>query len=337
MQRVNVKGVANPIDFPDDMDIEDIKSFLQKRFAGMATRGDSTVNVSPRQASAQVSEPSLMDRAAQGIGNALASSGLVSDNFGAQQIGRNIATAGEFLPGIGDAAAGDEFGTALAQGDGLGMALGALGAIPLVGDAAKKIPSEMITFFHGGTYSGGAIDKTKGQRGGIGQLYATKNKESAENFASSGFYDEEDGDLDGIVTELSINKNDLIDLNSIRTDDFINDVGVDRVADIIRIKSPDQWDDIGMEAKNAGFEVDEWIKTDDGKSKLIDYIEEVDPDSSFEGPAVSSVDFGAFLAENSDLAGSIIKGRKGFLYYDKELEAQSVALVGDFNPLNSAD
>ena len=148
MPRVKVKGVANPMDFPDDMDIQDIKAFLQKRFANMATAGQSTVDVNPIQATAQASNLSLVDKAAQGIGNALTSSGLVSDNFGAQQIGRNITSAGEFLPVLGDAAAGDEFGKALAGGDGVGMALGALGAIPLVGDAAKKAV-EKVRVTHG--------------------------------------------------------------------------------------------------------------------------------------------------------------------------------------------
>ena len=64
--------------------------------------------------------------------------GLISDNYGAQQIGKNVTALGEFLPGIGDAAAGDEFGRAVAEGDNLGMGLAALGAIPVVGDAAKK-------------------------------------------------------------------------------------------------------------------------------------------------------------------------------------------------------
>ncbi|MCP4268261.1 MAG: hypothetical protein GY777_22255, partial [Candidatus Brocadiaceae bacterium] len=60
------------------------------------------------------------------------------DNYGAQQIGKNVTALGEFLPGIGDAAAGDEFGRAVAEGDNLGMGLAALGAVPVVGDAAKQ-------------------------------------------------------------------------------------------------------------------------------------------------------------------------------------------------------
>ncbi len=136
MQRVKVKGVANPMDFPDDMDIEDIKSFLQKRFAGMAARGESTVNVDPRQAYAQEYKPPLQERFSTGIGDALTYTGLVDDNFRAQNIGDNIANIAAFTP-IGSAFGGDEFGKALAEDDKLGMALGGLEALGVGGDIAK--------------------------------------------------------------------------------------------------------------------------------------------------------------------------------------------------------
>jgi len=139
MQAVRVKGVANPMQFPDDMDIEDIKAFLQKRFANMAVSGESTVDVSPRQATAQAYEPTMSEKLGQGIADKLYDTGIISDRYGAQRIGENLGMVGEVLPVVGDATAGDEFGKALAGGDGVGMALGALGAIPLVGDAAKKI------------------------------------------------------------------------------------------------------------------------------------------------------------------------------------------------------
>jgi hypothetical protein len=145
MPVVRVKGVANPMQFPDDMDIEDIKSFLQRKFANQAVAGSQSVNLTPRQPTIQASNPSLATRAAQGIGNALTSSGLISDNASAQEIGKNVTSIGEFLPGIGDATAGDEFGRALAGGDGFGMAMGALGAIPLVGDALKKLKPYQVS------------------------------------------------------------------------------------------------------------------------------------------------------------------------------------------------
>jgi predicted GNAT family acetyltransferase len=138
MPVVRVKGVANPMQFPDDMDIEDIKAFLQRRFANQAVAGNQLMDLAPLQGQARASEQSLAQKAGQGISNALVDSGIVSDRFGAQKIGKNVTSIGEFLPGIGDATAGDEFGRALKQGDNFGMAMGALGAIPLVGDAAKK-------------------------------------------------------------------------------------------------------------------------------------------------------------------------------------------------------
>jgi hypothetical protein len=194
MPRVKVKGVANPMDFPDDMDIEDIKAFLQKRFANMATTGQSTVDVDPIQATAQASNLSLVDKAAQGVGNALTSSGLVSDNFGAQQIGRNITSAGEFLPVLGDAAAGDEFGKALAGGDGVGMALSALGAIPLVGDAAKK----GVKVFHGTPtkFDRPNLEHYASGEGGEGFGYGfhtTESTRTADNYATESPLIEIDG------------------------------------------------------------------------------------------------------------------------------------------------
>jgi hypothetical protein len=138
MPVVRVKGVANPMQFPDDMDINDVREFLRKRFANQAVAGNQPMDLAPLQGQARASEQSLAQKAGQGISNALVDSGIVSDRFGAQQIGKNITSIGEFLPGIGDATAGDEFGRALSGGDGFGMAMGALGAIPLVGDAAKK-------------------------------------------------------------------------------------------------------------------------------------------------------------------------------------------------------
>jgi hypothetical protein len=138
MQPVNVLGVNNPMQFPDDMDINNIREFLRKRFTNQAVAGNQPMDLAPLQGQARASEQSLAQKAGQGISNALVDSGIISDRFGAQQIGKNVASIGEFLPVIGDAAAGDEFGQALKQGDNFGMAMGALGAIPLVGDAAKK-------------------------------------------------------------------------------------------------------------------------------------------------------------------------------------------------------
>jgi GNAT superfamily N-acetyltransferase len=137
MPVVRVKGVANPMQFPDDMDINDIREFLRKRFANQAVAGNQPMDLAPLQGQARATKQSLAQKAGQGISDALVDSGIISDRFGAQQIGKNVTSIGEFLPGIGDATAGDEFGRALKQGDKFGMGIGLLSAIPLLGSLAK--------------------------------------------------------------------------------------------------------------------------------------------------------------------------------------------------------
>ena len=136
MPVVRVKGVQNPMQFPNDMAIDDIRSFLQRRFANQSVAGNQPMDLAPLQGQARASEQSLAQKAGQGISNALVDSGIISDRFGAQQIGKNVTSIGEFLPGIGDAAAGDEFGRALKQGNFGDAAIAGAGAIPLIGDMA---------------------------------------------------------------------------------------------------------------------------------------------------------------------------------------------------------
>ena len=133
---VDIKGVGQA-QFPDDMAIADIRSFLRNKYYDRAAQGQSDI-LSPQPQTASPYEPTLTERLGGGIAEGLKGAGLISDNYGAQQIGKNVTALGEFLPGIGDASAGDEFGRAVAEGDNLGMGLAALGAIPVVGDAAKQ-------------------------------------------------------------------------------------------------------------------------------------------------------------------------------------------------------
>ncbi len=133
---VDIKGVGQA-QFPDDMAIADIRSFLRNKYYDRAAQGQSDI-LSPQPQTASPYEPTLTERLGGGIADGLKGAGLISDNYGAQQIGKNVTALGEFLPGIGDASAGDEFGRAVAEGDNLGMGLAALGAIPVVGDAARR-------------------------------------------------------------------------------------------------------------------------------------------------------------------------------------------------------
>ena len=136
MPVVNVKGVGKA-KFPDDMGINDIRNFLRNKYSQQAIGGQSDV-LAPAVNTASPTQPTLAERGAQGVSDFLFDKGIISDRYGAQQIGKNISAIGEMLPGVGDAVAGDEFGRAAAKGDNFGMAMAGLGVIPVVGDAAKK-------------------------------------------------------------------------------------------------------------------------------------------------------------------------------------------------------
>lgn len=131
MPIVDIKGVGKA-QFPDGMSVDNIRSFLRNKYA----TGNESSLLQPAPQTIEAYEPSLVEKFGSGIGDALTSTGLISDNYGAQRIGRNIASIGEFLPGIGDATAGDEFGRALAQGDYGGAVLAGAGAVPILGDMA---------------------------------------------------------------------------------------------------------------------------------------------------------------------------------------------------------
>jgi hypothetical protein len=135
MPHVRVKGVSNPMLFPDDMPINDIKSFLRKRFNEGMIQGKSSMLESVGNIAAPYN-PTLVEKISSGIGDTLRDTGIISNNYGAQQIGKNLTALGEFLPGIGDAAAGDDFGRNLKAGNYGSAALDAVGTIPILGDMA---------------------------------------------------------------------------------------------------------------------------------------------------------------------------------------------------------
>ncbi len=134
MAIVEIKGIGKA-QFPDGMSAESIRDFLRNKY--YQQRNDSDI-LQPVDNIAAPYEPTLTEKIGQNVANALTGSGLVSDNYGAQQVGKNVTALGEFLPGIGDATAGDEFGRAVAKGDKFGMAMAGIGAIPIAGDLAKK-------------------------------------------------------------------------------------------------------------------------------------------------------------------------------------------------------
>ena len=139
MPKVNVKGYGN-VNFPNGMDVNDIRDTLRRRYSDQ-TNSDLLQSASkygaPTGSVAAPYKPSLMERAGQGVADVLSDTGIISNRYGAQQIGKNVAAIGEMLPGIGDVAAVDDFSRAAASGDNLGMGLAALGVLP-AGDLAGK-------------------------------------------------------------------------------------------------------------------------------------------------------------------------------------------------------
>jgi len=133
MPIVDIKGVGKA-QFPDGMSVDSIRTFLQNKYA----TGNQSDLLQPAPQTIEAYEPTLTEKLGQGVSDVLYDTGIVSDRYGAQRIGENISQLGEFLPGVGDAAAGDEFGRALAEGDKFGMAMAGIGAVPVIGDAAKK-------------------------------------------------------------------------------------------------------------------------------------------------------------------------------------------------------
>ncbi len=134
MAIVEIKGVGKA-QFPDGMSAESIRDFLRKKYYQQRNNSDI---LQPVENVAAPYEPTLAEKMGQNVASALTGSGLISNNYGAQQIGKNVTALGEFLPGIGDATAGDDFGRAVKQGDKFGMAMASLGVIPVAGDFAKK-------------------------------------------------------------------------------------------------------------------------------------------------------------------------------------------------------
>jgi len=113
MPVVDIKGVGKA-QFPDGMSVDNIREFLRKKYSQGAISGESRA-LEPMADTASPYEPTLTERMGQSVADALYDTGIISDRYGAQRIGGNIATLGEFLPGIGDATAGDEFGKAAAE------------------------------------------------------------------------------------------------------------------------------------------------------------------------------------------------------------------------------
>jgi hypothetical protein len=145
MPLVRIKDTDEVVQFPDDMRAQEILSKLREY---RPPNYSDALQKPPSMAVAY--EPTLAEKMGQGISNALYDSGIISNRFAAQNIGRNATIGAEFMPVIGDALGADELGRAIKEGDATGIGLGALSMVPVVGDLAKKLPSKgkVITDFY---------------------------------------------------------------------------------------------------------------------------------------------------------------------------------------------
>jgi len=135
---VDIKRVGKS-QFPGDMDKEQVRQFLTRKYSPPSLQQKINDELTRNKNTVTNVNKSLADKAGQFISDKLYDSGLVSDRYGAQRIGNNLSALGEMLPVVGDIAAGDDFGRAVADGDALGAGIASLGAIPIVGDTTKQL------------------------------------------------------------------------------------------------------------------------------------------------------------------------------------------------------
>lgn len=133
---VEIKGTGQKVQFPDGMSQEEMLQALRRQWP--STSYTNALNMTT-QGFAEPVEQTLEDKIKQGVADFLFNNGIISDRYGAQRIGENIAMGAGALPVIGDLLGGDELGRALRDGDATGIGLGALAAVPVVGDAAKNM------------------------------------------------------------------------------------------------------------------------------------------------------------------------------------------------------
>jgi hypothetical protein len=146
MPLVRIKDTDEVVQFPDDMRAQEILSKLREY---RPPNYSDALQKPPSMAVAY--EPTLAEKMGQGISNALYDSGIISNRFAAQNIGRNATIGAEFMPVIGDALGADELGRAIKEGDATGIGLGALSMVPVVGDAARGVAKSLDTLNPTGT------------------------------------------------------------------------------------------------------------------------------------------------------------------------------------------
>lgn len=219
---VEIKGTGQKVQFPDGMSQEEMLQALRRQWP--STSYTNALNTTT-QGFAEPVEQTLEDKIKQSVADFLFNQGIISDRYGAQRIGENIAMGAGALPVIGDLLGGDELGRALRDGDAAGIGLGALAAVPVVGDAAKG--GIKMRLFHGTNADFDKFDISKigsssdpGIRGR--GFYFTPNKKTAESY----------GDM---IKEVDVSLDNPLDLQSFSSAKEVADY-LDIPEDIVRFR-----------------------------------------------------------------------------------------------------
>lgn len=149
MIEVQVKGTNDVIQFPDGMSDEQIKQVMLNKYRIPQPMESVQRAMIPAPNIAASYEPSMAEATGQKIADFLYNNRIITDRYGAQQVGQNLSSILGLVPGVGDAQAGDELGAAIAKGDTGGALLAGVGAIPVVGDAAKGIAKSVKATSYG--------------------------------------------------------------------------------------------------------------------------------------------------------------------------------------------
>jgi len=155
---INIGNSDTLARFPDDMDEEDMKQAIEDAMARPRTLEDNVQDGLTRpESQLRPYEKSLGERLSSTIGNALYDTGIISNRFGAMEIGRNLGMGAEAVPIVGDAVGGDDLGRAIAQGDGVDIAAAAVGAIPVVGEGLSAVIPAILRNRKGSDFDYGAV------------------------------------------------------------------------------------------------------------------------------------------------------------------------------------
>lgn len=139
MRQVRIKGTNQIREFPDEMGDDQIKSVLQQEFVRPTSAVENvSAQLAPQGNVAEPYQPSMAEGMKNKIAQFLMDQGIISDRFGAQQIGENLSTLLQAAPAVGDVSDASDLAQAVSQGNTTESLLAGAGFIPLAGEAVQR-------------------------------------------------------------------------------------------------------------------------------------------------------------------------------------------------------